>query len=66
MSVCVTHVQAGVVGEQAVITQSNVLLLPLLVEGFTTSFHQHALQETEDISNEVFLFWIKFLLLKTN
>lgn len=46
-SVCVTHVQAGVVGEQAVVTQSHVLLLPLLVEGFTASFHQHALQEPE-------------------
>lgn len=36
--------QAGVVGEQSVVTQCHVLLLPLLVEGFTASLQQHALQ----------------------
>lgn len=36
--------QAGVVREQSVVTQRHVLLLPLLVEGFTASLQQHALQ----------------------
>lgn len=37
--------EAGVVGEQSVIAQRHVLLLPLLVEGFAAPLHQHALQE---------------------
>lgn len=34
------------VGEQTVVTQRHVLLLPLLVEGFTAPLQQHALQKT--------------------
>lgn len=44
--VCVSYMQAGVVGEQPVVTQRHVLLLPLLVEGFSASLQQHALQHT--------------------
>lgn len=44
MCVCVSYMQAGVVGEQAVVTQRHVLLLPLFVEGFAASLQQHALQ----------------------
>lgn len=36
--------QTGVVGEQSVVTQRHVLLLPLLIEGFSTPLQQHALQ----------------------
>lgn len=42
--VCVSYVQAGVVGEQPVVAQSHVLLLPLLVERLAASLQQHALQ----------------------
>lgn len=34
------------IGEQTVVTQRHVLLLPLLVEGFTAPLQQHALQKT--------------------
>lgn len=38
-----THVQAGVVGEQPVVTQGHVLLLPLLVQGLAAPLKQDAL-----------------------
>lgn len=44
--VCASYVQAGVVGENSVVAQRHVLLLPLLVQGFSASLQQHALQET--------------------
>lgn len=44
VGVCVSYMEAGVVREQAVVTQRHILLLPLLVEGFTASLQQHALQ----------------------
>lgn len=46
-----THVQAGVVGEQPVVTESHVLLLPLLVQGLAAPLQQDALR-TEAGSGE--------------
>ena len=39
-----THVQAGVVGEQPIVTQGHVLLLPFLVQGLATPLEQDALR----------------------
>lgn len=39
-----THMQAGVVGEQPVVTQRHVLLLPLFVQGLATPLQQDALR----------------------
>lgn len=39
-----THVQAGVVGEQPVVAECHVLLLPLLVQGLATPLEQDALR----------------------
>lgn len=38
-----THVQAGVVGQQPVVTQGHILLLPLLVQGLAAPLEQNAL-----------------------
>lgn len=46
--VCVSYMQAGVVGEQPVVTQRHVLLLPLLVEGFPAPLQQHSLQHSSN------------------
>lgn len=39
-----THVQAGVVGEQPVVTERHILLLPLLVQGLAAPLQQDALR----------------------
>lgn len=45
----VPYMQAGVVGEQSVVTQRHILLLPLLVKRFTASLQQHALQRNHSM-----------------
>lgn len=48
-----TYVQAGMVGEDSVVTQRHVLLLPLFVERLATAFEENALkkkcQETQTL-----------------
>lgn len=38
--------QAGVVGEDSIVTQRHILLLPLLVERLAAAFEEYALKET--------------------
>lgn len=42
--------QAGVVGEQPVVAQRHVLLLPLLVEGLAAALQEDALREKSCVS----------------
>jgi hypothetical protein len=47
-----------VVGEEAVVTKSDVFLLPLLIQGLPTSLQKDALEEREEVnkgSENVFL-----------
>ena len=46
--------QAGVVGEDSVVTQRHVLLLPLLVERLATAFEENALKEKCQESQTLF------------
>lgn len=48
-----THVQAGVVGEDPIVTQRHVLLLPLLIEGLAAAFEENALKEKSHKSQMV-------------
>lgn len=46
--------QAGVVGEDSVVTQRHILLLPLLVERLATAFEENALKDKCQESQTLF------------
>lgn len=50
-----THMQAGVVGEDPIVTQCHILLLPLLIEGLAAAFEENSLKERSHESQRVFV-----------
>lgn len=50
-----THIDTGVVGQYAIIGQSNILLLPFLVEGVSTALQQEPLMNTRNPNTDNWL-----------
>lgn len=69
-----THIDAGVIGEHAVVGQCDIFLLPFLVEGVATALQQDALVEGDrddgqrrgdkDKTHILYLFFIMLLMPK--